>query len=338
MKTGAILAITAVGLAVVGISVSVSRREDDDEGGKVPTPSPPKPAPPDTPMPYEAVAVEIPGLNGTYWIADLTGLSNGVRWRVYQIPGLNIIGVDATSPAAVLAWVHAQDQEAINEIASGKGLEPSDPEARKAVEAFLNKMDGAPAGPDGAPAPNPSPGSVERHGIRLNAGCTELMATDPATWVAWAYPWLLARVPSQPEPRVLVRDLLSVAFANLAKCPIDVKTITVEGKPLGELIAQADAIAFKSMREGKLTASVAGEPTPIERAAATLVGATLHTQGPPSFPFRGYAVYMAPTDQGWRWEAYERGKDGQPPNLSGFNTQQAGALAQARQQIVAATS
>lgn len=327
LALGALAAVGTVAVVATRSRGATSDKPADDRRVPKPTPDPP-PVEPQTPLPYEAMMEDAGG--GQWWLADLTGLSNGVRWRIWktQLPASIV-----SSPADLLNWIQADNQEDINAATLANGLEGSDPEARARIEAELLAL--LNVTPDGSAAPPLVAQPIEIHGVRLAADCLQLQVTDLATWVAWASPWLASRAKSHPNANTLVRDLLATAFEGMG-CPIEVDQITVGGTPLPTLVAAADAIAFANARAGYASVASSTSATPMELAAAKLVDRSLGVQGPPSFPYRGWAVYLAPQGNGWRWQAWRRGKSGAAPELNGLTQKEDAAVNQARSAVIAA--
>lgn len=258
-------------------------------------------------MPYEAAT------HGNV-VADLTGVPGGVRWRVY--PGSLLTPAPGQT---LLQIVQAADQALLDTSTLGAGVEATDPEARAIAEQFLDNLPPvSPAGGVGVGNVLPPVQFHEGPGIKLSQSCTQLSVDDLVTWVAWASPWLASRGQQEPDPRALVHGLLSVAFIDTG-CPIDIDALHVGPRPLRELIAEADEIAFATLRAGgPWPAQGSEDPTPLERAAARLVGRTIGPHQAPAYAYRGYAVYVTSQPVGYRWVAYRRGRTpGRSPDLDG---------------------
>lgn len=306
-------------------------------GGDVPpTPSPtptgdlpvePRPSHPFDPVPYESYP------RGPYTI-DLTGLSTGVRWRVY---------LTAANPPT---------EAAKNTVAVGSNVELSDEDARVAAEAFVDALMVEPEEPelplppmptpDGAdggavPAPTvppfpapPRPGAlvatrpgglaastpvVQKHGLNVSEDCTRIEVDSVVTWIAWAEPWVRDRVAWMPRQK-LVEGLLAVSFPG---CSWDLARVKLsDGRPLVDTLAAVDVEYFAKARAGVAwPEQEAWEPLPLERAVAELVGAVAPPVAPPEFAFLGYHVEIVEKGEDWGWYGWRRGKHGGSAELVG---------------------
>ena len=278
-----------IGLAAVGAGAAVLSSADKPKPSNSPG-EPPKAGPTPTPEPW----IPEPYLSyprGSYTI-DLTGLSTGVRWRVFR-----------TS-----AWQSATSLAAKDLVKIAAGIEEIEDEARAAADAFVDVLPVLPVPQptepmDGSAAP-PPPG-VASHGAKL-IDCGVLVVDDLITWVAWASP-RLAKAAATMGPGDVVASLFSEAWPE---CVLS-KDITIEGSapvPGGSGVTIEDTIAevaptLQAVREGKVFPQVDPfAPSPIEQAAAALVGMDLGAQKAPAFAHRGWVVEIRSLGKAWRWK------------------------------------
>lgn len=307
--------------------------EPEPGSGEGPDPEPTKPgtdAPPPvwTPTPYAEYE------RGPYTI-DLTGLATGVRWRVYAT---------AAKP---------QTEAAKDLIKFGANVEVSDEEARVAANAFVDALGVLPVEPypvPPKPVPDPPEGmesqgsseppktasplqssgggggggsatlvihetKVQAHGLEISDDCHQLEVDDIVAWVAWAEPWIRARVASTPRGE-LVLGLLEESFPE---CTWDLNHVSVQGgRPLLDTLAEVDAKYFAKARAGETWSEASAlEPLPLERAVAELVGGVVPAIVPPEFAYRGYHVEVDKAGAGWHWRAWWRGKSEGEPDFAG---------------------
>ncbi len=325
--------IWVLGAGAGALMLSGAGRKDD---GKTDEPSPsgtppagggeggntPEPEPPWVPEPYESYA------RGPYTV-DLTGLSSGIRWRVFET---------TTRPAV---------ETGRDESKLGSGLGADDEEARIAANAFIDALGTLPVEPfplpptptpdppdglgGGVAPPPPTPGGLggmahfplaptppqmQAHGLNVYDGCTRLEVDDIVSWIAWAEPWVRARLASM-EPKPMVRALLGIAFPS---CNWDLEVIGVAGgNRLHDQLLLVEHKYFVPARAGVAWPQASPwEPLPLERAVAELLGVQAPAIAPPEFAFRGYHVELDQVGEGqWVWRAWKRGKDGGGAELGG---------------------
>ncbi|MCX4239642.1 hypothetical protein [Paraliomyxa miuraensis] len=299
-----------------------------------PKPAGPKPAQPWFPKPYDEYT------RGPYTI-DLTGLSTGVRWRVY-----------ATAE-------HPATETEKDAVKLGAGIEESDEDARVAANAYVDALGvlpvepffpmppkpqpdppGAEAGlegmapPEAGPAPGPLyvkgngdvgfeaspstaslPTMVQRHGLNVWDDCTRITVDSIVSWIAWAESWIRNRVRTTPRVR-LVQGLLEASFPG---CTWDLARVRVaNGRSLLQQLAVVDAKYFAPVRAGKPSPPQSPwEPLPLERAVAELVGEKAPPVVPPELAYLGYHVDVGETPAGWIWKAWRRGKHEGAADLQG---------------------
>ncbi len=327
------------------VLASATRKGDDHEGGTGPSsagggevddqdkpvePTAPQsggeggdtPEPEWLPEPYEAYA------RGPYTI-DLTGLSTGVRWRVFET---------AMRPAPEIERDAAK---------LGAGVELDDDEARVAANAFVDALaklpvepfpvppkptPTPPGGPDGSVGPMPpSPPhgfgeaaafpiaskapQVQGHGLNVYDGCTRLEIDDVVSWIAWAEPWVRKRV-ATTSARELAEGLLQVTFPD---CTWDLAAIRVgNGRWLADRLVVVEAAYFEPARTGVAWVQASPwEPLPLERAVAELLNVRAPTTAPPEFAYLGYHVELDQVSDQWVWRAWSRGKHGGGVDLRG---------------------
>ncbi|MCH9685884.1 MAG: hypothetical protein K0V04_30905 [Deltaproteobacteria bacterium] len=287
------------------------------EGGNTPEPE-------WLPEPYETYP------RGPYTV-DLTGLSSGIRWRVFET---------ATRPTIETGRDAAK---------LGAGIGASDAEARVAANAFIDALGALPVEPfplppkptpdppgglDGAVLPVPPPPSqpgglggmarfpvtakppqYQRHGLNIYDNCTRIEVDDLISWIAWAEPFVRERIVGT-NGEELVMALLRTAFP---KCSWDLANILVMGgRRLQDRIATIEDKYFAAFRVGHPSIQASPwEPLPLERAVAELLNVRAPTIAPPEFAYRGYHVELDQVDGQWVWRAWWRGKDGGGADLSG---------------------
>ncbi|MCX4240189.1 hypothetical protein [Paraliomyxa miuraensis] len=305
---------------------------DTPEPGSTPEPTEPKPTGPKPtepwlPKPYDEYT------RGPYTI-DLTGLSTGIRWRVYAT---------AANPAT---------EAAKDTVKLGAGIEQSDEDARVAANAYVDELGllpvepfplppkpqpdppGAEAGlegmaPEAGPAPGPlfvkgngdvgfevgSSAMVQRHGLNVWDDCTRITVDSIVSWIAWAESWIRNRVRTTPRVK-LVQGLLEASFPG---CSWDLARVRVaNGRSLLQQLAVVDAKYFAPVRAGKPWPPLSPwEPLLLERAVAELVGEKAPPVVPPEFPYLGYHVEVEETPVGWVWRAWGRGKHEGAAELQG---------------------
>ena len=304
---------------------------DTPAGGDIPTKgggTPPvvEPKPPSedpwVPLPYDSYE------RGPYSI-DLTGLSTGVRWRVW-----------ATAAAP-------NTDAAKDTVKLGADVEQTDEDARLAANTFVDHLGVLPVepyplppkptpdgvtGPDGNPAPVPpvsptpfvmtkpatlvaSTPDKQAHGLNVSADCTTITVDSIVSWIAWAEPWVRQRVKTMSRT-ALVQGLLEATFPDCA-WNLDAVTV-VGGRRLLMTLAEVDQRFFTKERAGTpWPGSTPFEPLPLERAVAELVGSVAPPIAIPEFAHRGYHVDLEPTAHGWRWAAWRRGKHPGAPDFTG---------------------
>lgn len=296
----------------------VATREPAKEPAKDPTKDPPTkeptkgdvPVEPWTPTPYEKYS------RGPYTI-DLTGLANGVRWRVFLTKRLQDEGPETEAA-----------KDALKIYAS---VELTEYEARAGANAFVdslmisNPMPPKPQ-PDGDAAP--APDSILRYGLRMS-DCRSVVVEDLPVWVAWSAPKLRAAAVSM-DPADAVGEVFGLAFPD---CQLDIATLEIHGVPVVARIQRVSE-TLEAIREGKAFAQTHPlDPAAVEVAAARLVGRELGQHAPPAFPHRGWIVRLAPEvgGGGWGW-TIER--PGQAPSSEIGASTMAGAIQAAKAKIV----
>ncbi|MCH9680370.1 MAG: hypothetical protein K0V04_02965 [Deltaproteobacteria bacterium] len=255
-----------------------------------PTATPPLTGPPVDP--YDSYT------RGPFTI-DLSGLSTGIRWRAFATEDL--VGA---KPA--------------DDIALGRGVQPSADEAKLAAEAFV----------DALPPPDSVGGDTVRHGLRVSAACDEITVDDAVQWVAWAAPRLAARA-HDTAPGDLVGEVFVEAFPD---CDWSLDGLMSGGAPMVERIEGAAVLG--SVHSGAAVPLFPeGTPNPFEHAAAGLVGAVAPQHGPPRFAYNGHVVTVgAHPAVGWKWRVWAAGRAG-APKWSGGHPTAGGAAAAARQAV-----